>query len=137
MDIQLYAAILLTTRIVSLFLMGSVLKRQLELFKLPIDKEIRNYRIILFLLAVAIFAGNIVPALIDLLTILGEITRSTNKINGVGLVYSLAWALTSLLSAILIAWLYRMSHNVDESHDESDHTLTNIAEENIKKATKK
>lgn len=137
MDIKIYAAILLTTRIVSLVLMGLVLKRQLQLFKLPIDKEIRNYRIILFLLAIAIFAGNIVPATIDLMTLLGQITRSTTTINGVGLIYSMAWTLTSLLSGILIFWLYRMSHNVDESHEESDHTLTNTPEINVAKATKK
>lgn len=139
MDIKLYAAILLATRIVSLILMGLVLKRQLQLFKLPIDKEIRNYRIILFLLAFAIFAGNIIPAIIDYLTLTEELVRSTKTINGVGLVYSLAWTVTSLLSAILIFWLYRMSHTVDESHEESDHSLTNSnePEETIKKATKK
>lgn len=137
MDIKLYAAILLGTRIVSLFLMGLVLRRQLQLFKLPIDREIRNYRVILFLLALAIFAGNIVPATIDFLTLTEGLTRSAKTINGVGLVYSLAWTATSLLSAVLIFWLYRMSHTVDQSHEDSDHTLTNVQEATTEKPTKK
>lgn len=135
MDIKVYAAILLIVRIASMILMGAVLKRQLQLFKMPIDKEIKHYRIILFLLALAIFAGNIIPATIDFLTIVDGLTRSAKTINGVGLVYSMAWTATSLLSAILIWWLYRMSHNVDESHKDSDHTLTN--DEGITKAVKK
>ena len=125
MDIHTYAAILLATRVVSMFLMGAVIRRQLQLFKLYIDKEIRHYRIILFVLAIAIFAGNVIPAGIDLLTITGDLVRSSKVVNGVSLVYTGAWATTSLLSSILIFWLYRMSHTVDTSHEESEHTLMN------------
>ena len=125
MDIHTYAAILLATRVVSMFLMGAVIRRQLQLFKLYIDKEIRHYRIILFVLAIAIFAGNVIPAGIDLLTITGYLVRSSKVVNGVSLVYTGAWATTSLLSSILIFWLYRMSHTVDTSHEESEHTLMN------------
>lgn len=135
MDIKVYAAILLIIRLASMFLMGAVLRRQLQLFKMPIDKEIRTYRLILFILALAIFAGNIIPAIIDLFTITDNLTRSAKAINGVSLLYTLAWATSSLLSSILIFWLYRMSHNVDESHAESEHSLTN--EESIVKAVKK
>lgn len=125
MDIQLYAAILLIIRIITMVLMGFVLKRQLELFKLPIDKEITLYRKILFALALLIFLGNIIPAAIDLLTLTGDIIRSTRTVNGASLTYTLAWACTSLLSSVLIFWLYRMSHNVDQTHTESEHTLMN------------
>lgn len=131
MDIKIYAAILLFARIVSMILMGYVLRRQLQLFKLPIDKEIRTYRVILFVLALAIFVGNIVPAVIDMLTVTEVVVRSAKTINGVSLWYTLAWTVSSLLSAILIAWLYSMSHTVDESHQESEHLLTN--DEHIKK----
>lgn len=106
-------------------LMALVIKRQLELFKLFIDKEIRLYRRILFALAVLIFAGNLIPALIDLLTITGDLVRYARTVNGVSLVYTMAWAGTSLLSSILIFWLYRMSHTVDKSHEDSEHTLMN------------
>lgn len=125
MDIHTYATILLAIRIVSMSLMALVIKRQLELFKLFIDKEIRLYRRILFALAVLIFAGNLIPALIDLLTITGDLVRYARTVNGVSLVYTMAWAGTSLLSSILIFWLYRMSHTVDKSHEDSEHTLMN------------
>lgn len=125
MDIHTYAAILLVIRIISMTLMGAVIYRQLQLFKLYIDKEIRYYRIVLFVLAIAILAGNVIPAVIDLLTLTGELVRSTKIVNGVSLVYTGAWATTSLLSSILIFWLYRMSHTVDTSHEESEHTLMN------------
>lgn len=108
-----------------MILMGSVLKHQLELFKLPIDKEIRLYRKILFALALAIFLGNIIPAGIDLLTLTGDLVRLAKTVNTVSTTYTMAWAATSLLSSILIFWLYRMSHNVDETHTDSEHILTN------------
>lgn len=130
MDIHLYASILLVIRIASLILIGAVIKRQLELFKLFIDKEIRTYRRILFVLAIAIFIGNLIPGTIDILTLVGEVTRSAKTISGVSLVYTGAWALTSLLSSVLIFWLYRMSHTVDQSHDESEHTLMNNDDRN-------
>lgn len=134
MDIKLYASMLLIARVASMVLMALVLRRQIQLFKLPIDKEIRTYRIILFILAVAIFAGNIIPATIDVLTITDVLTRSARTVNGVSLLYTSAWVLTSLLSAILIFWLYRMSHNVDETHKEADHMLVNaLGSENKQK----
>lgn len=125
MDIQTYAAILLVIRVISMGLMAAVLFRQLELFRLPVPKDIKWYRIVLFILALGVFLGNIVPAGIDILTIFGEVVRSAKVVNGIGLIYSLDAAGTSLLSSILIFWLYRMSHTVDKSHTESDHTLMN------------
>ncbi len=125
MDIHVYAAILLAFRVVSLLLIGIVIKRQLELFKLHIDPEITNFRKRLFLISVTIFIGNLVPAIIDVFTINGELTRSTQTVNMVSLIYSGAWVTTSTLMAYLIHSLYRMSHKVDESHENSDHTLMN------------
>jgi hypothetical protein len=125
MGIHEYAAILLVIRVASMTLMASVLRRQLQLFKLYIDKEIAGYRRILFALATAIFVGNIIPAGIDALTLFSIVTRSAKTVNGISLLYTLAWATTSLLSSILIFRLYRMSHTVDETHAESEHVLTN------------
>lgn len=129
MDIQLYATFLLVIRIASMALMGIVIYKQLQLFKLPIDREIRYYRIVFFVLAVGIFLGNVIPALIDIFTITGEIQRSTNTVNTIGVLYSLDAAGTALLSSIMIYTLYRNSHKVDKSHKESDHTLMNNEEE--------
>ena len=125
MDIQTYAAILLVIRIVSMTLMMFVICRQLELFRLYIDKEIRHYRVMLFVLALAIFGSNLIPAAIDFLTLTGDLERSTQTVNGVSLTYSLAWAVASFLTSVLIYWLYLKSRRVDTSHDESEHTLMN------------
>lgn len=125
MDIHLYAAILLFFRAVSLGLIGIVIKRQLELFKLKIDPEISSYRKRLFYLSITIFVGNLIPAAIDVLTLTDTLTRASQTISGASLVYTGAWVATSTLMALLIHSLYRMSHKVDESHTESDHTLMN------------
>lgn len=125
MDIYTYAAILLFFRVVSIALIGIVIKRQLELFKLRIDPEITAYRKRLFYLSITIFVGNLIPALIDVFTLSGELVRSSPTVNTVSLIYTGAWVVTSTLMAYLIHSLYRMSHTVDESHAESEHVLMN------------
>lgn len=108
MDIQLYAALLLLVRIGSMTLMGAVLLRQIQLFELPIAKDIKHFRVVLFVLALCIFFGNFIPAGIDILTITGDLARSTKTVNTVSLIYTAATSLTSLLSAYLIFRLYRL-----------------------------
>lgn len=125
MDIHTYAVILLVIRIASMILMGLVIKRQLELFRLRVPQEIKLYRVILFVLALGIFIGNITPAIIDVLTIFGDVDRSARIVKPISLLYTIDAAGTALLSSILIFWLYRMSNAADEKFVDSDHILMN------------
>lgn len=125
MDIKTYATILLVIRIVSMILIGVVLYKQLMLFKRPIDKEITHYRRLLFFLALAIFLGNIIPALIDILTIFGDLERSARIVKPISVIYTMDAAGTSVLSSLMIFAIYRNALHVDKTHTDSEHTLMN------------
>lgn len=128
MEIHAYAAMLFFFRIASMVLIGKVVLRQLELFKMHVDEDIKYFRILLFVLSISILVGNFVPAVIDLLTIAGELQRSTTYVNGVSLVYTLATSVSFLLGSYLIYKLYDVSQKADDIHNESDHTVLNDKE---------
>ena len=109
MSIKLLAAIVLGGQLTSVILMGFVIRRQLELFKLSIEKEVRTFRKILFLLALVAFLGNLVPTTISILTLTGHITRSTQTVNAASAIYSITNTLVASTSAMLIASLYRLA----------------------------
>ena len=109
MSIKLLAAIVLGGQLTSVVLMGFVIRRQLELFKFPIEKEVRLFRRILFMLALVAFLGNLVPTTISILTLTGHITRSTQTVNAASAIYSITNTLVASTSAMLIASLYRLA----------------------------
>lgn len=109
MSIKLLAAIVLGGQLTSVILMGFVIRRQLELFKFPIEKEVRLFRRILFMLALVAFLGNLVPTTISILTLTGHITRSTQTVNAASAIYSITNTLVASTSAMLIASLYRLA----------------------------
>ena len=109
MNIKTLAAIVLVGQFTSVVLMGFVIKRQLDLFKYSIEKEVRVFRRILFLLALVAFTGHLIPMTISILTLTGGITRSVQTINFAGMIYSITNTLVATASAILIASLYRLA----------------------------
>ena len=125
MEIHAYAATLLLFRLSSMVLMGRVVLRQLELFKMPVDDDIKYFRVLLFVLSISILIGNFIPAIIDILTIADKLERSTSHVNGVSLVYTFATSLSFLLGSYLIYKLYDASQKADDTHDDSDHTVLN------------
>lgn len=126
MDIKVYAAILLVARVISMGFTGAVVLMQLGLFKLPIEGEdgmttdrrrrIRSYRKVLFGLAVAAFVSNIIPTVIDILTIFDMLERSSRVVQPASLVYTMTWAGSSILTSILLWSLYYMSYIVDRKN---------------------
>lgn len=128
MEIHAYAAMLLLFRLSSMVLMGKVVQRQLELFRMPVDEDIKYFRILLFVLSISILVGNFVPAAIDILTIADKLQRSASYVNGTSLVYTLATSVSFLLGSYLIYKLYDVSHKADDIHDKSDHTVLNDKE---------
>lgn len=115
-SITLYAAILLLVRIVSMTFITLVLKRQWALLKLPIKnaeqynvKALKHFRIVLFTIVLVIFIGNLVPAIIDIATILQANTGRPDTVNPVSLIYTLTASVTSLISSYLIWRLYRLA----------------------------
>jgi hypothetical protein len=123
MDIQLYAGILLVLRLISMSFIFIVLRKQLALFKQPISDNIRWFRVTLFVLAMAVFIGNIIPAGIDILTVFADLPRSVRTVKPISLLYTMDAAGTSLVSSILIWTLYRMASGEKKLTDRTQHRL--------------
>ena len=104
-DLQTYALILIVFRLISAFFIIVVIKRQLELFKYPIHKEIRTFRVILFLLSMAVLVGNFVPFVIDIMALFGG-TNRPSVVPSASIAYSISVSVASVFSSILIWLLY-------------------------------
>ncbi len=121
MDIRVLAIVLLIGHLISAGFMVSVIRRQVGLFKMPVQKDVAKIRKFLFALAIGVLLGNFIPIIIDLLTIFNTVKRSTNHVNIVGIAYSLSNALVFALSALLIWLMYRMAASIVliTEHDKS------------------
>lgn len=108
MTIKSYALTLLITHIASMVFIFLVLKRQWALMKLPIPPNIKRFRLTLFILSLAIFAGNIVPIIIDSLTLFID-TGRPQTVKPVSLMYAYSNGITALVSSYLIWTLYRLA----------------------------
>lgn len=104
-DLQIYASILLIFRAISVVFIVMVIKRQWQLFKLPIDKSIRTFRLVLFCLSILVLIGNIIPIAVDVLALLGE-TNRPDHIPSASVLYTFNNSIAAVCSAILIWLLY-------------------------------
>jgi len=109
-ELQLYASILLAIRVISVFFIVLVIKRQWALFKLPIHEDIKTFRIVLFLLSVAILIGNIIPIVVDVMALFGA-TNRPDQIPTASVFYSFSNAITAVLSSILVWLLYCIAND--------------------------
>lgn len=119
MSIQLYALLLIIARLASMAFMYMVLKRQLQLFKLPIETKLRHFRKVLFALALAIFLGNIAPLTIDILSLVASVGRPP-RISTVGVIYTFSASAVAFTSSYLVWRLYRLAARDDEPITEYD-----------------
>ena len=113
--IGLYVSVLLIIRLISMGLLVSVIKKQLKLFKLPVEDEtlldtirIQHFRSTLFIMAFIIFIGNLIPAILDVLTIFMNHLIQTNTAY---FIYTIVNNITALASSYLIWKLYRIANN--------------------------
>ena len=112
MDIRILAGVLLIAHLVSIVFITFVILRQRELFKAKIQPDLVRFRHLLFILALIIFAGNLIPIGVDTLTIIDLVQRSSNVINPVGVAYSASNAVVFVTSSLLIWFLYRMAATI-------------------------
>lgn len=125
-SIQIIAVFLLIARLISVGFIVTVLILQWRLFKTKIDfslvpnlsnyqkKTIYRARKLLFALAVIIFLGNMVPIMIDTITIISDnaIGRTPN-VRAISIAYAGSNALTAMFSAIMIWGLYKLAGLAD------------------------
>lgn len=116
MDIRTIATLLLLGKIISLVFILLVLKKQWNIRKKTIHPTLRKYRTILFVLALVILIGTIIPIVVDLLTLLTNIDRE-NSPSIAGIIYAFSNDITFLIASILIWTLYKLSSAVIEIDD--------------------
>lgn len=120
LDIKTIALCLLIARLISVTFIVLVLVRQYRLFGLPIDfslvpgisklekRSVYRLRRVLFTLSVVIFLGNMIPILIDCLTLFIETSRPAH-VHTISIMYAFSNSLTAMFSAIMIWLLYRVA----------------------------
>ena len=114
MDIKDLSAILLVGQIISVGFIFSVLRLQFGLFKTTIQHDLVAIRRVLFHLAMVIFLGNLIPIVINALTITGAIYRPVlhGRLNFPAIIYTSSNTGVAVASALLIWLLYRMASKV-------------------------
>jgi hypothetical protein len=120
--IQTIAIFLLIARLISVVFIGMVLYLQSRLFGTKIDfslvpnlskfqkRNIYLARKVLFTLSVVIFLGNLIPIVIDTLTIFSDNAAGRNPEGPtISIMYAFSNALTAMFSAIMIWGLYKLA----------------------------
>lgn len=123
-SLQIIAAFLLLARVGSDIYIGIVLKKQWRLLRSPIKnaaqypltymKKLRRFRMVLFTLSIVIFFSNVVPIVIDLITVIGIDQGRPNALRTISIMYATSNALGAFFSAYLINTLYRLAAQEDD-----------------------
>lgn len=120
-SIQIIATILLLARLISVFFILRVLLLQFRLFGTKIDftlvpnltkmqrRHVYLMRRILFGLSVVILLGNIVPIIIDTITITANTLGRPAELRPISVMYAFSNAITAMVSAIMIWVLYQVA----------------------------
>lgn len=115
--VETIAFILLIMRLVSLGFISLVLYRQLRLFRLNIDSGLVRFRIVMFLLGVVFFLGNLLPIVVD------YTYAFVIQENDISLLvyYAISNATTSLVASIILWHIYRIAGTaLDEEQKRHD-----------------
>lgn len=125
-SIQAIAFILLIARLISIGFILAVLIKQAKQFGREIDFRLAPYltkferrnvyrlRTALFLLAIIIFIGNLVPIAIDYITLITDNSLGrTANVRSISIAYAFSNALTAMFSAVMIWALYKIAGVTD------------------------
>lgn len=109
MSVILYATILLIFRFLSMSLIIDVIRKQRTLRKRPIkSKAAASLREDMYRLAILAMGMNIIPIVVDVLTLVGQTTRPS-IINGVSVLYMFSYSIGTLLLTGIIWRMYKDS----------------------------
>src|SRR5690606_24199300 len=88
--------------------------------KRKIPDHIRTYRVVLFILALVIFVGNIIPAGIDIYTLISDTIPRPDRVPLMSVLYTFSASATALVSSILIWVLYNLARSEPANRDEQE-----------------
>jgi hypothetical protein len=128
MDVKQAAIGLLILRIISCIALGWVIYKQVKYVRINQPPEEQRIRYGLLSLTLILMAGNIIPILVDVLTIVSALARSTNRINAVGIAYTFNNASFAAVAGIAWVMFYILAEKLQvhlkqenkELHDEND-----------------
>lgn len=134
-SIETLALILMFAHSASAIYMSFVLRRQYGLFKVNYDDlgidqklaaDIKGFRVTMFVLSCIVFAGNIIPIVIDGITVFTENSLHRNPhVPLISLMYAVSNALTALISAYLIYTLYRIAKGSTDPNELIEKDIVN------------
>lgn len=113
MDIKDIALCLLIMRLASVSFMVMVIRKQIGLFAGAADRYIRMQRRVLFTFALMLLAGNIIPILIDIATLMVDTGRTNPK--ALSVAYAFSNAGTSILHSVMVWVIYRIAERSQEN----------------------
>lgn len=123
LSIKVLASILMLGHIGSTIYISGVLRKQYSLLRLPIHPALRRFRHVLFILSLLILLGNVLPIIIDGLTLVVNNTGRPSHVRLISILYALSNAVVQFVSAYLIHTLYRLAANDSDITNYSSHTL--------------
>ena len=114
MDLLQTAWILLALRLLSVaIILYIIFKITLPNLTAENDKHVKPVRWVLFFISIALLAGNLIPVIVDVGSIIGVFERSTSVLSAAGAVYSLNNAISHLVYSIGFLFLFIISGQVN------------------------
>ena len=105
-SLQYFALGLLVMRLIALFVLGGVLKRQIHYFRTTYTEAPRIRKGLFFLVAIATLT-QLIPIFVDFAAVV-ELYPRTNPIQPAGIIYAYNNAITSLVVAFGWRYLYNI-----------------------------
>lgn len=106
MSIQAAALILLAMRSISTIFLVITLFYQLPLMRAKDTRLLHYLRIILMAITLTLLVGNVVPIIVDALTVFSHLERSTSELVTLSVAYTFSNATVSVASAMGIWAVY-------------------------------
>jgi hypothetical protein len=104
-NLTLFAALLLTLRLVAVGFLGYILVKQWKFLRRN-HKPLNTYRLVLYITMLVTFIGNLVPIAIDVAALTGGYDRANPPL--LAIAYAFSNASTSAVSAFGWWFIYRM-----------------------------
>lgn len=108
MPVELYAIMLLSFRVVSVWLIVDVIRKQISLRKLPVNPVAQELRDDMYQLALISISINIVPIIVDVLTLFG-IGQRPAFVAPLSVIYMFSFSVGTLMLSYMIWRVYRNS----------------------------
>lgn len=118
--------------------MFAVIKRQRHLLRYPVPEEVQVFRLVLFGVSLCVLFGNIIPIVIDVLTIAShDSLQREDSPSTIGIVYAFSNTVSAIIASMLIWLLYRLAARTADITDENQKAALRLSDKNVEEAKRK